>query len=151
MVAVQSNNVSAVNEALNEIYVEEEDYDRLRESIDLHDNFDMIGLAQKVRCSWFALFLLFPGSTSISLCCCTWADWEARTSWNEKSCCLYLQEGWPMEAVNCTFQERQSLQRCNGDSFSVWWTWTCWRVACLFHRKGMLWVIGDVLAKLCCR
>lgn len=48
MVAVQSNNVSAVNEALNEIYVEEEDYDRLRESIDLHDNFDQIGLAQKV-------------------------------------------------------------------------------------------------------
>lgn len=48
MVAVQSNNVSAVNEALNEIYVEEEDYDRLRESIDLHDNFDQIGLAQRV-------------------------------------------------------------------------------------------------------
>lgn len=59
MVAVQSNNVSAVNEALNEIYVEEEDYDRLRESIDLHDNFDQIGLAQKVSdaCAIF-LFLL---------------------------------------------------------------------------------------------
>ncbi|ONK62482.1 uncharacterized protein A4U43_C07F4390 [Asparagus officinalis] len=49
MVAVQSNNVSAVNEALNEIYVEEEDYERLRESIDLHDNFDQIGLAQKIE------------------------------------------------------------------------------------------------------
>lgn len=49
MVAVQSNNVSAVNEALNGIYVEEEDYERLRESIDMHDNFDQIGLAQKVR------------------------------------------------------------------------------------------------------
>ncbi|GMN41274.1 hypothetical protein TIFTF001_010502 [Ficus carica] len=49
MVAVQSNNVSAVNEALNEIYVEEEDYDRLRESIDMHDNFDQIGLAQKIE------------------------------------------------------------------------------------------------------
>ncbi|WZZ42116.1 hypothetical protein YC2023_038375 [Brassica napus] len=49
MVAVQSNNVSAVNEALNEIYVEEEDYDRLRESIDLHDSFDQIGLAQKIE------------------------------------------------------------------------------------------------------
>ena len=48
MVAVQSNNVAAVNEALNEIYVEEEDYDRLRESIDFHDNFDQMGLAQKV-------------------------------------------------------------------------------------------------------
>ncbi|GMP89740.1 hypothetical protein CsSME_00041171 [Camellia sinensis var. sinensis] len=49
MVAVQSNNIAAVNEALNEIYVEEEDYDRLRESIDLHDNFDQIGLAQKIE------------------------------------------------------------------------------------------------------
>lgn len=49
MIAVQSNNVTAVNEALNEIYIEEEDYDRLRESIDLHDSFDQIGLAQKVR------------------------------------------------------------------------------------------------------
>ncbi|XP_077251138.1 clathrin heavy chain 2-like [Tasmannia lanceolata] len=49
MVAVQSNNVAAVNEALNGIYIEEEDYDRLRESIDMHDNFDQIGLAQKVE------------------------------------------------------------------------------------------------------
>ncbi|KAI3793232.1 hypothetical protein L1987_35848 [Smallanthus sonchifolius] len=49
MVAVLSNNLSAVNEALNGIYVEEEDYDRLRESIDLHDNFDQIGLAQKIE------------------------------------------------------------------------------------------------------
>ncbi|CAM8970976.1 unnamed protein product [Rhodiola kirilowii] len=49
MVAVQSNNAWAVNEALNEIYVEEEDYERLRESIDMHDNFDQIGLAQKIE------------------------------------------------------------------------------------------------------
>ena len=61
MIAVQSNNVSAVNEALNEIYVEEEDYDRLRESIDLHDNFDQIGLAQKVwkfALNWNYFFVL---------------------------------------------------------------------------------------------
>ncbi|KAL5974984.1 hypothetical protein ACLOJK_031660 [Asimina triloba] len=49
MISVQSNNISAVNEALNEIYVEEEDYERLRESTDLHDNFDQIGLAQKIE------------------------------------------------------------------------------------------------------
>ncbi|AQK56829.1 Clathrin heavy chain 2 [Zea mays] len=49
MVAVQSNNVSAVNEALNELYVEEEDYERLRESVDMHDNFDQICLAQKLE------------------------------------------------------------------------------------------------------
>lgn len=56
MVAVQSNNVAAVNEALNEIYVEEEDFEKLRESIDFHDNFDMIGLAQKVWCLVFFSF-----------------------------------------------------------------------------------------------
>lgn len=60
MIAVQSNNVSAVNEALNQIYVEEEDYDRLRESIDMHDNFDQIGLAQKVSsCSFYCLLFLY--------------------------------------------------------------------------------------------
>ncbi|KAG9450246.1 hypothetical protein H6P81_010211 [Aristolochia fimbriata] len=42
VVAGQSNNVSAVSGALNEIY------DGLCESIDLHDNFDQIGLAQKL-------------------------------------------------------------------------------------------------------
>ena len=45
---VQSSNVAAVNEALNGLYIEEEDYERLRESIDMHDNFDQISLAQKV-------------------------------------------------------------------------------------------------------
>lgn len=59
MVSVQSNDVYAVNEALNEIYVEEEDYDKLRESIDLHDNFDQIGLAQKVGIYKLQPFLVF--------------------------------------------------------------------------------------------
>jgi hypothetical protein len=61
MVAVQSNDVAAVNEALNEIYIEEEDYDRLRESIDLHDNFDHIGLAQKVRLKSFCCWKFLMG------------------------------------------------------------------------------------------
>lgn len=51
LVEVQSANVSAVNEALNELLVEEEDYDRLRTSIDMYDNFDQVGLAQKVSSS----------------------------------------------------------------------------------------------------
>lgn len=46
---VQKENLSAVNEALNEIYVEDEDYTSLRESIDAFDNFDQISLAQKVE------------------------------------------------------------------------------------------------------
>ncbi|KAG5544935.1 hypothetical protein RHGRI_017408 [Rhododendron griersonianum] len=57
MVAVQSNNVTTVNDALNEMYVDDKKKrcmwrkktDRLRESIDLHDSFNQIGLAQKIE------------------------------------------------------------------------------------------------------
>ncbi|CAA7034401.1 unnamed protein product [Microthlaspi erraticum] len=47
----RTNNTKAdkLARTLNEIYAEEEDYDRLRESIDLHDSFDQIGLAQKIE------------------------------------------------------------------------------------------------------
>lgn len=68
MVTVQSNDVSAVNDALHEIYVEEEDYDRLRESIDLHDNFDQIGLAQKVRIYELKPCLVFPEQPNAQNC-----------------------------------------------------------------------------------
>jgi len=44
MVAVQSYNVAAVNEALNEIYV---DSDRLRESVDMHEFLKWVFLEQK--------------------------------------------------------------------------------------------------------
>lgn len=74
MVAVQSNNVSAVNEALNAIYVEEEDYERLRESIDLHDSFDQIGLAQKVKCILFVVRSLFNVFMCKSLKLFVWSD-----------------------------------------------------------------------------
>eukprot|EP00591_Stephanopyxis_turris_P001746 CAMPEP_0195517552 /NCGR_PEP_ID=MMETSP0794_2-20130614/11004_1 /TAXON_ID=515487 /ORGANISM="Stephanopyxis turris, Strain CCMP 815" /LENGTH=1705 /DNA_ID=CAMNT_0040646371 /DNA_START=237 /DNA_END=5354 /DNA_ORIENTATION=- len=46
--AVQKGNLSAVNEALNELYIEDEDYSSLRQSIDDFDNFNMIALASKL-------------------------------------------------------------------------------------------------------
>jgi clathrin heavy chain len=49
MKVVQKNNISVVNEALNEIAIAEEDFDGLRSSIDDFDNFDQIFLAQKVE------------------------------------------------------------------------------------------------------
>nr|CAB3462800.1 unnamed protein product [Digitaria exilis] len=45
-VCVKVANVELYYKAL---YVEEEDYERLRESVDMHDNFDQIGLAQKLE------------------------------------------------------------------------------------------------------
>jgi len=48
MKSVQKGNASAINEALNELYVEDEDYESLRQSIDDYNNFNMIGLATKL-------------------------------------------------------------------------------------------------------
>jgi len=48
MKAVQKQNLGAVNEALNELYIEDEDYESLRKSIDKFKNFNMIALASKL-------------------------------------------------------------------------------------------------------
>eukprot|EP01012_Entosiphon_sulcatum_P019743 TRINITY_DN2467_c0_g1_i2.p1 TRINITY_DN2467_c0_g1~~TRINITY_DN2467_c0_g1_i2.p1 ORF type:complete len:1682 (-),score=470.43 TRINITY_DN2467_c0_g1_i2:58-5103(-) len=46
---VQGGNLRGVNTALNELLVEEEDYEALRISIDQFDNFDQIGLADSLK------------------------------------------------------------------------------------------------------
>lgn len=45
--AVQNTNLVAVNDAVNELCLEEEDFDSLRTSIDTYDNFDQMSLANK--------------------------------------------------------------------------------------------------------
>ncbi|RYG66447.1 hypothetical protein EON64_09740 [archaeon] len=47
--SVQKENLSVVNEAINELAIQEEDFEGLRSSIDDFDNFDQIFLAQKVE------------------------------------------------------------------------------------------------------
>merc|ERR1711937_873029 len=47
--SVQSNNVAAVNEALNEIYLERQDYQALTDSIKNHDSFESIQLASELE------------------------------------------------------------------------------------------------------
>ena len=42
--SIQQNNNKAVNEALNQVLIEEEDYEGLRKSIDSFENFDTIAL-----------------------------------------------------------------------------------------------------------
>ena len=46
--SVQKYNLSIVNETLHELYIEEEDYDALRSSIEKFNNFNMIALALKL-------------------------------------------------------------------------------------------------------
>ena len=47
--SVQTNNNKAVNEALNSVLIEEEDFESLRKSIDSFNNFDNIALAQQLE------------------------------------------------------------------------------------------------------
>ncbi|CAB4017469.1 clathrin heavy chain 1-like [Paramuricea clavata] len=46
--SVQNHNNKVVNEALNDLLIDEEDYNGLRASIDAFDNFDNIALAQRL-------------------------------------------------------------------------------------------------------
>jgi len=46
---VQRENIAAVNEALNELLIQEEDFKGLRQSIDNHNNFDQPALAQRLE------------------------------------------------------------------------------------------------------
>merc|ERR1711953_1181540 len=46
---VQQHNIASVNEAINEIYAEAEQYEELRQSIEDFENFDQINLAQKLE------------------------------------------------------------------------------------------------------
>lgn len=47
--SVQNNNNKSINEALNNLLMEEEDFQGLRNSIDAYDNFDNISLAQRLE------------------------------------------------------------------------------------------------------
>ncbi|KAI9251762.1 hypothetical protein BDA99DRAFT_563473 [Phascolomyces articulosus] len=49
LVSVQEVNNKAVNSALNELYIEEEDHESLRDSIDQHDNIDPLDIAQRLQ------------------------------------------------------------------------------------------------------
>jgi len=49
LVTVQNNNVQAVNEALNELYIEDEEFEHLRVSIDQYEKFDHLSLAAQLE------------------------------------------------------------------------------------------------------
>eukprot|EP01086_Lenisia_limosa_P009071 TRINITY_DN32240_c0_g1_i1.p1 TRINITY_DN32240_c0_g1~~TRINITY_DN32240_c0_g1_i1.p1 ORF type:complete len:321 (+),score=147.40 TRINITY_DN32240_c0_g1_i1:187-1149(+) len=46
---IQNANVQAVNDALNTLYIEEEDYSSLRTSIETYDSFDALSLAKQLE------------------------------------------------------------------------------------------------------
>jgi clathrin heavy chain len=49
MQQVQQLNLPKLNEALNDLYIEEGDYERIRQSVDMYANFDLISLAKRLE------------------------------------------------------------------------------------------------------
>jgi len=49
LIAVQGRNIEAVNNALNELYIEEEDYKSLKDSTTTYGNFDAMSLAKRLE------------------------------------------------------------------------------------------------------
>jgi len=49
LASIQNQNIQAVNEALNELYIEDGDYESLRHSIDSYDLFESVSLARKLE------------------------------------------------------------------------------------------------------
>ena len=47
---VQQHNIQQVNDALNDLYIEQEDFEALRKSLDDFDNIDQIILGCRVKC-----------------------------------------------------------------------------------------------------
>jgi len=82
---IQQNNILAVNEAINQMYLDEENYKGLRESIDTHNQFDQAALAMKlenhellefrrVSAQLFKLSKKWERSVNISKKDCLWSD-----------------------------------------------------------------------------
>jgi hypothetical protein len=106
---VQKENLSVVNEALNEMAVLEEDFEGLRTSIDDYDNFDQIQLAQKVRFTilykknsgtFFFITILYFILLTIQFLLCL--------RWRSMSC-------WSSDVWQLTFTRRirDGLNRCS--------------------------------------
>jgi hypothetical protein len=49
LLAVQKNNLVAVNEAVNELHISEDDYEALDTSVGGYDNFDQLKLAEELE------------------------------------------------------------------------------------------------------
>ena len=55
LASAQSHNLTALNDAVNDLAIEEEDFEALRNSIDTYDNFDQISLA--LRCETISIWV----------------------------------------------------------------------------------------------
>ena len=91
---VQEGNIRAVNEALNDVYLEEEDCTSLKNSVEAFENFDAIKLAQQLE--------KHGGSEFINIATYLYMKYSKQPQ--------HLQKGGNHFETSVTFEDAQALQ-----------------------------------------
>jgi len=109
LIAVQQRNIEAVNDAFNDLLIEEEDYKTLRDSIDSFDNFDNLKLARRLERHDLLEFRrlaahLYKVRSSRAIVKRLYTDPSTTTS-----------ETRQVGGIHLFVKARQALQGCNGD------------------------------------
>lgn len=109
LIAVQQRNIEAVNDAFNDLLIEEEDYKTLRDSIDSFDNFDNLKLARRLERHDLLEFRrlaahLYKVRSSRAIVKRLYTDPSTTTS-----------EKRQVGGIHLFVKARQALQGCNGD------------------------------------
>ena len=120
--SVQNHNNKAINEALNSLLIDEEDFNALRASIDAFDNFDNIALAQRLEKHELIEFrriaaYLYKGNNrwkqSVDLCKRDHlfaVSIFLATLCASSSMCLFMNEGWPLSGHERVAEARLLLR-----------------------------------------
>ena len=105
-----------MNDAYNDLLIEEEDYKTLRASIDGSDNFDNIGLARRLEKHELLEFRRLAAHLY---------KVRSRSSINGTKLTFPTSEKQSMGRVDLPQQTRQVVQRRNGYSLRLWFHRNC--------------------------
>jgi clathrin heavy chain len=105
LISVQQHNIEAVNDAYNDLLIEEEDYKTLRDSIDNFDNFDNLKLASRLEKHELLEFRRLAAHLYKVCAVQDASPLIAKQAFSEKLA---------MGGINRSFEARQVVQGCHG-------------------------------------
>lgn len=129
----QQLNIESINDAYNELLIDEEDYKTLRDSIDSFDNFNTMALARKLEQHELLEFRRLAAHLYKVSDPLWWPIFQGVDK--------YFSEKQSMGRVHIVVQTRQAVQGCYPNCICVRQHRSCWRTPLLFRRhwqQGML-------------
>jgi len=120
LIAVQGRNIEAVNNALNELYIEEEDYKSLKDSTTTYGNFDAVSLAKRLEKHELLEFRRIAAKLHIRVCHVSY-NANSRTSViiNIPSTCFFRTNCTKMLSKQPRHQKTVRLSKTFSDTLSI--------------------------------